>query len=159
VKREICISEEFTMTAIVSPNASEQAVETMIGLARLTKSHPIAIAGADSLQIHRELHRRGFFRCAVANSPGLHGGQYSAALIAGDRSQQAVEASLAVVSRLLGATATIVVSINSEEKDLGLKLRSRLEQLGFRIEAGVRCQYGFLLSAYRCNFVSVAKAA
>jgi len=25
--------------------------------------------------------------------------------------------------------------------------------------AGVRCQQGFLLSAYRCNFASIAKAA
>jgi hypothetical protein len=38
-------------------------------------------------------------------------------------------------------------------------VRTKLEQLGFRIEAGVRCQQGFLLSAYRCNFASIAKAA
>jgi hypothetical protein len=59
----------------------------------------------------------------------------------------------------LNATATIVVSIESPERGLSLRVRTKLEQLGFRVEAGVRCQQGFLLSAYRCNFASIAKAA
>ncbi len=77
----------------------------------------------------------------------------------GDRSFQDLETSLVRTSQLLNATATIVVSIESPERGLSLRVRTKLEQLGFRIEAGVRCQQGFLLSAYRCNFASIAKAA
>ncbi|NVN86958.1 MAG: hypothetical protein HXX15_12830 [Rhodopseudomonas sp.] len=136
----------------------QQAVDIMIDLARLTRSHRIAVAGSESVQIHRHLHRRGFARCSIVGS-GVQFGRYSAALIAGDRSHQALEASLARVSPLLDATASVVVSIDSEEKGLSLRVRTRLDQLRFRIEAGVRCQQAFLLSAYRCNVASIAKAA
>jgi threonyl-tRNA synthetase len=112
---------------------------------------------AQTASIHRQLHRRGFWHCSITGS-FTQFGRYSAALIAGDRSRQAQEASLAHVSPLLNATATIVVSIDSEQKGLSLRVRTRLEQLGFRIEADVRCQQAFLLSAYRCNVTSIAKA-
>jgi hypothetical protein len=136
----------------------QQTVDIMIDLARLTRSHRIAVAGGECVQIHRHLHRRGFARCSIAGS-GAQSGRYSAALIAGDHSHQALEASLARVSPLLDTAASVVISIESEEKGVSLRVRARLEQLGFRIEAGVRCQQGFLLSAYRCNVASVAKAA
>lgn len=147
------------MTPIACTTTHDQTVDTMVGLARLPPSCPVIVAGAHSLQLLRALHNRGFRHCAAASHLGSRRGQYAAALIAGDRSHQAVEASLVAVSRVLSAMATIVVSINSDEKGIGLKIRTRLEQLGFRIEAGVRCKSGFLLSAYRCNFASVAKAA
>jgi hypothetical protein len=150
--------ENANMTHNPCTDPRQQAVDIMIDLARLAPSHRIAVAGADGVQIHRHLHRRGFGRCSIAGSYAQIG-QYSAALIAGDRSLQALEGSLARVSPLLNATASIVVSIDSEEKGLSLRVRTRLEQLGFRIEAGVRCRQAFLLSAYRGNVASIAKAA
>ena len=147
------------MTQTDSATAQEQFIDTMIDLARLSQSHRIIIAGRDSLGIHRALHCRGFIRAATTATCRTSCGQHSAGLIVGDRSFQDLETSLVRTSQLLNATATIVVSIESPERGLSLRVRTKLEQLGFRIEAGVRCQQGFLLSAYRCNFASIAKAA
>jgi hypothetical protein len=139
--------------------AQERMVGTMIELARVATSHRVIAAGADGVRIHRALYRRGFAHCATACACGIPRGPYSAAFIAGDRSYRALEASLVRVSQFLNATATIVVSIESGESGLSLRVRAKLERLGFRIEAGVRCQQAFLLSAYRCNVVAIAKAA
>ena len=38
------------------------------------------------------------------------------------------------------------------ENGLGVKVRNRLQQLGFRVEAGVRCRDGFVLAAHRQDF-------
>ena len=42
---------------------------------------------------------------------------------------------------------------------VGLRIRKRLQEMGFRIEAGVRCQRGLVLSAYRSGYVEMEKAA
>jgi acetolactate synthase regulatory subunit len=139
--------------------ARERMVDTMIDLARVATSHRVIAAGADSVRIHRVLYRRGFARCATAGTCGIPCGQYSAAFIAGDRSYQALEASLVRVSPFLNATATIVISIESGESGLSFRVRAKLQRLGFRVEAGVRCEQAFLLSAYRCNVAAIAKAA
>ena len=34
-----------------------------------------------------------------------------------------------------------------------------LERLGFRIEAGARCENGFVLAAQRCQSIHIANAA
>jgi hypothetical protein len=62
-------------------------------------------------------------------------------------------------SPFLSASAAIAVLIESRESGVCLKIRSRLEQMGFRIEAGVRCQQGLVLSAYRRGFVRLENAA
>src|SRR5665213_1687844 len=142
-----------------STTAQEQLIDTMIDLARLSQSHRIIIAGRDSLGIHRALHCRGFVHASTTAACRTSRGQHSAGLIVGDRSFQDLETSLVCTSQLLNATAAIVVSIESPERGLRLRVRTKQEQLVFRIEAGVRCQQGFLLSAYRCNFASIAKAA
>jgi hypothetical protein len=49
--------------------------------------------------------------------------------------------------------------IDSRESGFCLKVRARLEQMGFRIEAGVRCQQGLVLSAYRQGFAQMENAA
>jgi hypothetical protein len=51
------------------------------------------------------------------------------------------------------------VLIDSHESGFCLKVRSRLEQMGFRIEAGVRCRQGFVLSAYRQGFGEMERVA
>lgn len=147
------------MTETICATARDQMLHTMIDLACLAPSDRIVVAGADSLQLHLELRRRGFVRCVTSAIGGTPCGQYSAGLVAGDRTFQALEASLVRVSQFLNATSTIVVAIETQEKGLSLRVRAKLQQLGFRIEAGVRCQQGFVLSAYRCNWGAVAKAA
>jgi hypothetical protein len=53
----------------------------------------------------------------------------------------------------------VAVLIDSLESGFSLKIRMRLAQMGFQIEAGVRCQQGLVLSAYRQGFGRMENAA
>jgi hypothetical protein len=132
---------------LISPQ--DEIVNTMIDLAHLSRSHRIVIAGGDSIALYLALKRRGFSHPVLASASRLPCGQHSAALIAGDRSFEAIEAAVAQISRFLSAAANIAVSIESHESGLGAKVRTKLQQLGFRIEAGARCRQGFVLAAHR----------
>ena len=59
---------------------------------------------------------------------------------------------MAQISVFLGAAANVAISIESQESGLGVKVRNRLQQLGFRVEAGARCRDGFVLAAHRQDF-------
>jgi hypothetical protein len=67
------------------------------------------------------------------------------------------------IARFLDTTANIAVSIEPHTNGLGAKVRDKLQQLGFRIEAGARCREGFVLAAhrqdFRHDFGAVAKVA
>lgn len=132
---------------LISPR--DEIVNTMIDLAHLSRSHRIVVAGDDSIELYLALRRRGFAYPVIASHRRVPRGPYTAALIAGDLSFPAIEAALAQVSRFLDAAANIAVSIESRESGLGLKVRTKLQQLGFRIEAGARCREGFVLAAHR----------
>jgi hypothetical protein len=86
-------------------------------------------------------------------------GQHAVGLITGHNSLRANEASLAEISPFLCTTAAIAVLIDSRESATCLKIRAKLEQMGFRIQAGVRCQQGLVLSAYRQSFSQMENAA
>ena len=86
-------------------------------------------------------------------------GQHAVGLITGHNSLQAIEAALAEISHFLCASAVIAVLIDSRESGVSLKIRAKLEQMGFRIEAGVRCREGFVLSAVRQDFGQMQNAA
>jgi hypothetical protein len=75
--------------------------------------------------------------------------RHSVGLIAGDRCYQSIEATISQIGRLLCPAASLTISIESQESGLAAKVRTRLQQLGFRIEAGARCQQGFVLAAHR----------
>jgi hypothetical protein len=137
----------------------EQVVDTMIDLTRLSNLHRAIIAGSDSLELYLALRRRGFLRVATATTCRLPRGQHSVGLITGQNSLQAVEAALAQISPFLSVSAAIAVLLDSRETGFSLKIRARLEQMGFRIEAGVRCQQGLVLSAYRQGFGQMENAA
>ena len=141
-----------------APNR-EQVVDTMIGLTRLSNLHRAIVAGSDSLELYLALRRRGFVRVATTATCRIPKGQHAVGLITGQNSLQAIEAALARISPFLSASAAIAVLINSRESGFCLKIRSRLEQMGFRIEAGVRCQQGLVLSAYRQGFGQMEIAA
>ncbi|MGX1012290.1 hypothetical protein AB7M69_006647 [Bradyrhizobium japonicum] len=66
---------------------------------------------------------------------------------------------LSQIAPSLGTTAAIAVLIKSNEAGFALKVRKKLEQLGFRIEAGVRCRQGFVMSAYRQDSAQMKRAA
>jgi hypothetical protein len=151
--------QESQMVQPHSVSNREQVIDTMIELTRLSNLHRAIIAGSDSMELYLALRRRGFIRVATTATCGIPRAQHAVGLITGQNSLQAIEAALAQMSQFLGANAAIAVLIDSRESGLSLKVRSRLEQMGFRIEAGVRCQQGLVLSAYRQGFGQMENAA
>jgi hypothetical protein len=141
-----------------APNR-EQVVDTMIELTRLSNLHRAIIAGSDGLEFYLALQRRGFIRVATIVTCRIPKRQHPVGLITGQNSLQAIEGALAQISPFLSPNATIAVLIDSRESGFCLKIRAKLQQMGFRIEAGVRCQQGFVLSAYRQGFNQMEIAA
>ena len=137
----------------------EQVIDTMIGLTRLTSLHRSIVVGSGSMELHLALRRRGFLRATTAAICRTPRGQHAVGLIAGHNSLQAIEAALVELSPFLATSATVAVLIDSRETGAGLRIREKLEQMGFRIEAGVRCQEGFVLSAIRHGYGQMKKAA
>src|SRR5260221_12317612 len=137
----------------------EQVIDTMIELSRLSSLHRAIVAGSDSLELYLALRRRGFIRVATTATCRIPKGQHAVGLITGQNSLRAIEATLAEISQFLSASAAIAVLIDSRESSFCLKIRTKLEQMGFRIEAGVRCQQGLVLSAYRQGFAQMENAA
>ncbi len=142
-----------------SDSNREQVVDTMIGLTRLTNLHRAIVAGSGSLELYLALRRRGFIRVATTTTCRIPKGQHAVGLITGHNSLQAIETALTGISQFLGASAAIAVMIDCHETGAGLRIRGKLEQIGFRIEAGVRCQQGFVLSAVRQGFGEMQNAA
>src|SRR5713101_8815523 len=129
-----------------SVSAREQVVDTMIELTRLSSPHRAIDAGSDSLELYLALRRRGFVRVATTTTCRIPKGQHAVGLVTGQNSLQAIEAALAEISQFLNASAAIAVLIDSREGGFSLRIRAKLEQMGFRIEAGARCQQGLVLS-------------
>jgi hypothetical protein len=142
-----------------SDSNREQVVDTMIGLTRLSNLHRAIVAGSGSLELYLALRRRGFIRVATTTTCRIPKGQHAVGLITGHNSLQAIETALTGISQFLGASAAIAVMIDCHETGAGLRIRGKLEQIGFRIEAGVRCQQGFVLSAVRQGFGEMQNAA
>jgi hypothetical protein len=137
----------------------EQVVDTMIELTRLSPPHRAIVAGSDSMELYLALRRRGFIRVATTTTCRIPKRQHAVGLITGQNSLAAIEAALAQVSQFLSASAALAVLIDSRKGTFCLRIRTKLEQMGFRIEAGVRCQQGLVLSAYRHGFGQMEIAA
>jgi len=142
--------------SVASP---EQVVDAMIDLTRLTHLHRAIIAGGAGLELYLSLRRRGFARVATTATCRIPKRQHGVGLITGQISPVAIEAALTEISQFLCASATIAVLVDSHEIGGRLKIRAKLEQMSFRIEAGVRCQQGLVLSAYRQGYGQMQQAA
>jgi hypothetical protein len=137
----------------------EQVVDTMIALTRLSDQHRAIVAGSESMELYLLLRRRGFVRVATTATCRVPKRQHSIGLLTGEKSLEGIEAALLQLSQFLGASATVAIQIDSRNGEFCLKIRKKLEQMGFRIEAGVRCQQSLVLSAYRQGFTQMQKAA
>jgi len=146
------------MIQLHSTSSREQVVDTMIALTRLSNLHRAIIAGRDSMELYRALRRRGYIRVATS-ACRVPRAKHAVGLITGDSSITAIEKALAEISPFLSPSAAIAVLIGSRESGVCLKIRAKLEQMGFRIEAGVRCEQGLVLSAYRQGFCQMENAA
>jgi hypothetical protein len=133
-------------------------METMIGLSRLSKSHRVIVTGSDAFDIYLGLHHRGFSRAVTTATCRIPCGQHDVALVVGQHSIQALEALLVRIVPFLNTRAATAVWVGSDEHH-GKKLQSVLERLGFRMEAGAKCENGFVLSARRCEWSHIANAA
>jgi len=138
---------------------TEQFVDTMISLTRLSNAHRTIIAGNDGTKLYALLRRRGLIRLAMPSTCGTPRKQHSVGLIAGENSPATIEAALTQITPFLSDCAAIAILIDSPEGGLGLKIRTKLERMGFQIEAGVRCQQGLVISAYRKGFTQMQQAA
>src|SRR5476651_195020 len=117
--------------------ADEEIIQTMIDLVRCSKSHRIIMTGSQSSKQMFELNRRGYARVATTASCGMPRGQYDVAFV--DWQRQTIKALATILGWLvhfLAPTSVLVVSIDFSERTDRMKLKSLLERLGFRIEAG-----------------------
>jgi hypothetical protein len=142
-----------------SVSSREQVIDTMIELTRLSSLRRVIVVGNGSLDLYLALRRRGFLRVATTATCRIPKGQHAVGLITRLNSLQAIETALAEISPFLNASAAIAVLIDSGEGGFSLRIRAKLEQMGFRIEAGARCQEGFVLSAVRQGFAQMEIAA
>jgi hypothetical protein len=156
--RTAVVQESNMVQPQADPNR-EQVIDTMIELTRLSNLHRAIVAGSDSLELYFALQRRGFFRVSTTATCRVPRGQHPVGLIAGQNAPAAIEVALGQILPFLGASAAIAVLIDSRQGGSSLKVRARLEQIGFRIEAGVRCHQGLVLSAYRQGFGWIENAA
>jgi hypothetical protein len=111
------------------------------------------------MKLYVSLKRRGFIRVATPATCNIPRKQHSVGLVAGPDSPATIEATLTQISPFLAACAAVAILIDSSESGLGLQIRTKLAQMGFQIEAGVRCQQGLVLSAYRQDLVQMERAA
>jgi len=137
----------------------EQVVETMIALTRLSNVHRTFIAGDDRVRLYVSLRRHGFVRIDTLETCGIPRQQHLVGLISGQSSPAALEAALREVTPFLGRTATLAILVASQVGASGLKVSGKLGQLGFRIEAGVRCRQGLVLSAFRQDLAQLERTA
>ena len=105
-----------------------------------------------------ELHRRGFHHVATTATCGLPHGQYDVAFVDCQRNSiKALETTLNWLVHFLASTSVLVIWIDSTEHSDGLV--SLFGRLGFRIEAGARCERGLAISARRLDANAQAVAA
>ena len=138
----------------------EYKIEMMIDLACCSKLDRIILAGSRSPQRMFELHRNGFIRVATTSCCGLPRGQYDVALIEWRlRPLKALAATLDWLVHFLGAKGVLVIALDTRECPDHGKVRSMLARLGFREEAGTRCEHGIAISARRLGVAQKAVAA
>ena len=133
----------------------EQVVDTMIALTRLSRLDGAIIAGSESMELYLSLRRRGFLRITTSTMSRAARRHYPVGLIAARDTLTA----LAHASAFLSANAAVAILVETHDGQFCMKVRERLQQLGFRIEAGVRCHRGLVLSASRQGYALMEVAA
>jgi len=140
--------------------SGEKVIETMVELARCSKLHRIILSGSRGPHHIFELHRRGYNRIATTTTCGLPDGRFDVAFVDWQlQSIKALEATLDWLVHFLASTGVLVIWIDACERRDHRKLGSILERLGFRIEAGTRCEHSFAISARRQDASQHAIAA
>ena len=148
------------MVQLHSASDQAQVLDTMIGLTRLSHLQRAIVAGSGGTELYLGLRRRGFMRVATVSTMWMPRRQHAVGLLAGHNSAE-IEKALGEISPFLSTNATIAVLIDSDSSHShsSLGVRTKLQQMGFQIEAGVRCHQGLVISACRQGFAQVERAA
>ena len=148
------------MDTLKPTTSGERIIATMIELARCSNLHRIIVAGSKGPHQMFELHRRGYNRVATTANCGLPRGQYDVALVEWQlHSIKALETTLDWLVHFLAPSSVLVIWIDASESTNQRKLGSILEKLGFRLEAGTRCEGGLAIAARRLDANQQAIAA
>lgn len=146
------------MLQLQSVSDQAQVLDTMIALTRLSHLQRAIIAGSGGMELCLGLRRRGFMRVTTLSTSWLARRQHAVGLLA-DHGAAALETALTEISPFLSPSARIALLIDAEETSSSPSVRAKLQQMGFRIEAGVRCHQGLVLSACRQGLSQMEKAA
>jgi hypothetical protein len=155
--RRPSVAQETTMLQLHSASDQAQVLDTMIGLTRLSYLQRAVIAGSRGMELYLGLRRRGFMRVATISTMWMPRRQHAVGLLA-DRNSAEIEKALGEISPFLSVNATVAILVDSDNSS-SLGVRAKLQQMGFRIEAGVRCHQGLVISACRQGFGQVERAA
>ena len=147
----------MTSPATDRTSALQQVLDTMISLTRPSAIQRVIVAGDDSLELYLALRRLGFIRATTPAICRVPKAQHGVGLISSRNSGAGAESMLDRLSPFLAANASIAVLVGTQ--DNSVKIRRKLQMLGFRIEAGVRCPSGLVLSACRQGHEQMARAA
>jgi hypothetical protein len=135
-------------------------VETMVELARCSKQHRIIVSGSQGAHRLFELHRRGYNRAVTTATCGVPRGQYDVAFVdCQPHSIKALETTLEWLVHFLAPASVVVIWVDPRSHPGHRKLESILHRLGFRVEAGTRCEDGLAISARRRDAGQQAIAA
>jgi hypothetical protein len=138
----------------------DRIARTLIGLARISRSHRVLVAGSLSRDVMIELSRRGCARVMTMTHCGAPHGQYDAAVVAWQRqSLKALDVTLNWLVHFLRPKGVLAVWVPRDENATDQRLRSMLDRLGFRVEAGSSCANGLAVAARRSESIPLAKAA
>jgi len=143
------------MAEICNALDHDQVIDVFVGLARPSPLDSVIITGNESMELCLSLRRRGFARVATPATCRMPRRRHVIGLVTG----QNPVAALAQASPFLSVNSAVAVLIESREGKTSMTVRHRLQEMGFRIEAGVRCQRGFVLFAWRRGFSQMEQAA
>jgi hypothetical protein len=140
--------------------SDERIVDAMIPVARAAKSHRVVVAGSNSSDVFRELHRRGFTRATTTKHCRVPRGQFDMALVSWrEHSIKALATTLGWLVHFLSATGILVVWIGPHERMPIQSLSLVLGELGFCIALGTVCENGVAISARRLEPTPATKVA
>jgi hypothetical protein len=151
------------VTVMKTPNQNpcgDFKIETLVQLARCSKLDRIILAGSRAPRRMFELHRRRFIRVATTATCGLPRGQYDVGLVEWQLpSIKALATTLDWLVHFLSPAGVLVIALDTPECQDRRKLRPMLARMGFRIEAGTRCEHRTAISARRLDLAQQAVAA
>jgi hypothetical protein len=133
----------------------DRILEPMIALARCSNLHRIVVAGAKSVELMFDLHRRGYARAAGTAYSGRPAGQYDVALV--DWRRRPVKELGTTLSWLVGyicAAGVLVIWVDPQKPAAIQNLRSALEKRSFVVEAGIVHEDGYAVAARRRDSIS-----